>query len=262
MDKSKVAPSLLVGMGATDLANPDYQLGNGCLVDQLVGQFLSHVCGLGYLVEPKNVRTTLGSILKYNRRDPLSDHFNCLRTFALGGEAALLMASYPDGRPANPFPYFTEVMTGFEYTAAIGMLYEGQIENGLQCIGDIRARYDGLKRSPYDEAECGHHYGRAMISWAAGLALTGFRYSAVDGTIAFAAKEGRHFWSNGSAFGTVELKKADGKLAAVLSVLKGELALRKFVLTNAGEAVFGEPRKVLPGRPLTVEVGAVKPAVR
>ncbi len=42
------------------------------------------------------------------------------------------MADYPDGRPANPFPYFTEVMTGFEYTAAIGMLYEGDVENGLR----------------------------------------------------------------------------------------------------------------------------------
>ena len=37
--------------------------------------------------------------------------------------AALLMATYPRGRrPKRPFPYFNEVMTGFEYTAAVGML--------------------------------------------------------------------------------------------------------------------------------------------
>ena len=30
--------------------NPDYQLGEGCLVDQLVGQYVAHVCGLGYLL--------------------------------------------------------------------------------------------------------------------------------------------------------------------------------------------------------------------
>ena len=70
-------------------------------------------------------------------------------------------------------------MTGFEYTAAVGMLYEGMTDEGLQSIRDIRARYDGLKRNPFDEAECGHHYARAMASWAAVLALTGFRYSAV-----------------------------------------------------------------------------------
>ena len=76
-----------------------------------------------------------------------------MRSYALGDEAALLMASYPHGRPANPFPYFTEVMTGFEYAAAIGMLYEGQTAAGLRCIQNIRDRYDGRKRSPFDEAE-------------------------------------------------------------------------------------------------------------
>ena len=74
------------------------------------------------------------SILRYNLREGFTDHFNVMRSYVLGDEAALLMASYPHGRPANPFPYFTEVMTGFEYTAAVGMLYEGQIEEGLRCI--------------------------------------------------------------------------------------------------------------------------------
>ena len=37
--------------GAKNLFKPDYQLGPGCLVDQLVGQLFAHVCGLGYLVE-------------------------------------------------------------------------------------------------------------------------------------------------------------------------------------------------------------------
>ena len=54
-----VAPSLLVGMGADDITKPDYQLGSGCLVDQLVGQYMAHVVGLGYLVEPEHVKTTL-----------------------------------------------------------------------------------------------------------------------------------------------------------------------------------------------------------
>ena len=31
---------------------PDFQLGAGCLVDQLVGQYMAHVCGLGYLADP------------------------------------------------------------------------------------------------------------------------------------------------------------------------------------------------------------------
>ena len=58
-DESQIAASLLVGMGAKDPTKPDYQLGAGCLVDQLVGQYMAHVCGLGYLVDREHVRTTL-----------------------------------------------------------------------------------------------------------------------------------------------------------------------------------------------------------
>ena len=220
-----VAPSLLVGMGADDITKPDYQLGPGCLVDQLVGQYMAHVVGLGYLVQAGRVKTTLASILKYNRRDQLHAHFNPLRSFALADEAALLMASYPRERPANPFPYFGEVMTGFEYTAAAGMLYEGMTAEGLQVIRDIRARYDGRRRNPFDEAECGHHYARAMASWAAVLALTGFRYSAVTREMTITDAPGRHFWSTGYAWGscaiaggarrgrTLTLEVAEGRLS-------------------------------------------------
>ena len=42
---------LLSTMGGADPSEPVLQLGAGCLVDQLVGQFLAHVCGLGYLVD-------------------------------------------------------------------------------------------------------------------------------------------------------------------------------------------------------------------
>ena len=132
-----------------------------------------------------------------------------MRSYVLGDEAALLMASYPHGRPANPFPYFTEVMTGFEHTAAIGMFYEGQIEEGLHCIGNIRDRYDGRKRSPFDEAECGHHYARAMAAWAGVLALSGFQYSGVERGWSLRLRKGV-FWSTGYAWGTCEIRRQGG----------------------------------------------------
>jgi uncharacterized protein (DUF608 family) len=246
-DKSEIAPSLLVGMGAKDITKPDYQLGSGCLVDQLVGQYMAHVCGLGYLLEPANIRKTLQSIVKYNLRQGLYGHFNCMRSFALGDESALLMASYPKDRPANPFPYFTEVMTGFEYAAAVGMLYEGQGENGLKCIKNIRDRYDGQKRSPFDEAECGHHYARAMASWAAVLALTGFHYSGVEKAMTFAPGEGMFFWSNGYAWGNCSLKGAKEGINVELSVLHGELALVKFVLDGFGYNRFDKTLQIKAG---------------
>ena len=228
--KEDIPKEQLVGMGSSDYGNPDYQLGEGCLVDQLVGQYLAKVCGLGYLVKKENVARTLQSIMKYNYQADLSDHFNNFRSFALGDEAALLMASYPKTRPENPFPYFTEVMTGFEYVAAIGMLQEGQTENGLKCISNIRNRYDGRKRSPFDEAECGHHYGRAMAAWSAHLTFTGFHYSGVEKSMTFTSNPGIYFWSNGYAWGTC---KVAGR-QATLTVLSGQLELSRFTLTDLG----------------------------
>jgi non-lysosomal glucosylceramidase len=236
--KEDIPKEQLVGMGSTDYGNPDYQLGEGCLVDQLVGQYLAHVCGLGYLVKKENVSTTLQSIMKYNYKSDLSDHFNCFRSYALGDEAALLMASYPKTRPVNPFPYFTEVMTGFEYTAAIGMLQEGQIENGLQCIKNIRDRYDGRKRSPFNEAECGHHYGRAMASWSALLTLTGFRYSGVTNEITFGNIIGKYFWSNGYSYGTVEISQKDGAKQIRMNVLNGKIKVEKLTIEGIGESAL------------------------
>ena len=237
-DRSDIAPSLLIGMGAKDPTKPDYQLGSGCLVDQLVGQYMAHVCGLGYLLEPDHVRKTLQSIMRYNLREGLYGHFNCMRSFALGDESALLMASYPKDRPENPFPYFTEVMTGFEYTAAVGMLYESQVADGLTCISNIRDRYDGRKRSPFNEAECGHHYARAMASWAAVLAMTGFHYSGVKKSMTFAPQDGTFFWSNGYAWGSCSLKRENDAMRVELSVLHGELSLARFALHRFGDVQF------------------------
>ncbi|MBN2313018.1 MAG: hypothetical protein JXM79_03750 [Sedimentisphaerales bacterium] len=253
-DRSDIAPSLLIGMGAKDPMEPDYQLGSGCLVDQLVGQFMAHVCGLGYLLEPDHVRKTLQAIMKYNLREGLYGHFNCMRSFALGDESALLMASYPKDRPKNPFPYFTEVMTGFEYTAAIGMLYEGQLEQGFKCIENIRDRYDGRKRSPFDEAECGHHYARAMASWAAVLALTGFHYSGVEKSMTFAAQDGTFFWSNGYAWGSCSLKRENNNVRVELAVLHGKLNLLRFILRGFGDVQFDKTLLIKAGEKIAFTI--------
>lgn len=201
---------------------PDFQLGSGCLVDQLVGQYMAHICGLGYLGNPDHIKTTLKSIMKYNYLNDFNRHFNNMRTFVYGGEAGLLMASWPKGRLEVPFPYFNEAMTGFEYTAAVGMMYEGMTADGLKCFKAVRDRFDGAKRNPFSEPECGHHYSRAMAAWAGILALSDFHYSGISHTMSFTGNPGRYFWSNGSAWGICEVK-ADG--SANLSVMKGSLQL-------------------------------------
>ena len=100
----------------------------------------------------------------------------------------------------------------------------------------IRERYDGKKRSRFDEAECGHHYGRALASWAHVLALTGFEYSGVTGTIKFAAatESTTWFWSNGNAWGTVVQTPGEGKIAVKLQVCGGVLPLQRLELREFG----------------------------
>lgn len=218
-----------------ELADPPLQLGAGCLIDQLAGQFFAEVTGLGPLGSKANTVTSLASVQRHNHRETMTGHFNHMRSYVLGDEAATLMCSYPLGRRhMRPFPYYTEVMTGFEYTLAVHMLYVGMIDEGLALIQTIRDRYDGTRRSPFDEAECGHHYARAMASWAAVLALTGFDYDASTGTLAIDLMEGKPptFWSSGGAWGSIG--QAEGTV--MLEVKAGAIQLDA-ISVNGGPAI-------------------------
>jgi non-lysosomal glucosylceramidase len=242
-----IADGLRLSADDPYVAEPRHQLGAGCLSDQLVGQLMAHVCGLGYLLDEAHVRAALKSILQYNFQNDLRAHFTHMRTYALADEQGLLVASYPRGRrPQFPFPYASEVWTGIEYTAAAHMIYEGMTADGLRCIAAVCARHDGAKRNPFDEPECGHHYARAMASWAAVLALTGFRYSGVDGTVEFAkaAKPARAFWSNGYAWGTATQRPVRGGVRLGLSVLHGSLRLRRVVLKGFGSLELARQKTI------------------
>ena len=116
------------------------------------------------------------------------------------------------------------------YAAAIGMLYEGQTEAGLTCIQAIRNRFDGEKRNPFDEPECGHHYARAMASWSAPMAYSKFHYFGPDKALSFTSNPGTYFWSNGAAWGTC---KVEAKQATV-TVLYGKIGIAVFTLENMG----------------------------
>jgi hypothetical protein len=237
-------------MGATNLNDPQFQIGPACLVDQLVGQFLAHVCDLGHLTDSAHITATLRSIYRYNFQS-LDGHFNNMRSYAMAGETGVLMATYPRGhRPKWPFPYFNEVMTGFEYTAAVGMLYEGMRDEGLAIIAAIRARYDGRKRNPFNEAECGNHYARAMASWGAILALTGFHYSGVDAALALAPLSGPTFWSTGDAWGTYAVDNA----RVTITVLFGALPLRQVTVCGIGEAHLPAAAVLRAGEARTLEI--------
>jgi non-lysosomal glucosylceramidase len=136
------------------------------------------------------------------------------------------------------------VMTGFEYTAGIGMLYEGLEEEGLEVMTNIRNRYRGNRRNPFDEAECGHHYARAMASWSSVLALSGFHFSGVENKIKFTDRPGSYFWSNGSAWGVCEVGEAEGAMKVDFTVLFGEINLNSFHIGSRPKHVFDSQVKM------------------
>lgn len=126
---------------------------------------MSHLWDLGDLAKKENLRKTCKSIMKYNFLNDFTRHFNNMRSYCVGDEAGLVMGSWPRGREKIPFPYFAEVMTGFEYVAATEMIFQGLDDEALTVIKAIRNRHEGLKRNPFNEPECGHNYARSMASW-------------------------------------------------------------------------------------------------
>ncbi|HEY5256732.1 MAG TPA: GH116 family glycosyl hydrolase, partial [Acidobacteriaceae bacterium] len=239
---NKIAPHLRGGMGTEGTEDPQYQVGKGCLIDQLLGQYLAHVTNLGPLVSPANVQTTLRSIYAYNYKRTLVDHDNVERTFALNNEAAMVICDYGKApRPRIPFPYFAEVMTGFEHATAALMIYSGMVEEGIECIHNVRARYDGEKRSPWDEAECGHHYARAMASWTSFVALSGFQFDATRAAVTAiprtAHKTFNCFWSSATGWGTFAYRPIAGSgTRFTIQVLAGTLPCRSCEISGSGSS--------------------------
>ena len=229
--RERIAEQLRSTGGAEDPEHPDFQLGEGCLADQLIGQYLADIAGLGPLLAPENIRTTLGSILRYNYRSSLERHDSVQRVYALNDEAAVLVCDYGGAkRPSIPFPYYAESWTGIEYLFAAQLLFSGRIAEGVRGYEDIRRRYDGERRNPWDECECGHHYARAMSAWSGIVALSGFRYRGDVDRVEVAplvpGPEFRSFWSTATGWGVFSQSVRNGRTHVALSVIEGKLRCR------------------------------------
>lgn len=237
---------------------PKYQLGKGCLSDQLIGQWYARMLRLGDLFDPEHVRKALQSVFRYNWKDDLSEHANPQRIYALNDEAGLLLATWPHGgRPLFPFPYSDEVWTGIEYQVASHLIYEGFVEEGLAIVKGVRDRYDGERRNPWNEFECGNHYARAMSSYALLLALADFIYSAPKGLLRFAPRvcpeDFACFFSVDSGWGMVKQTFGAGYGRAEVQVYRGTLTLREVQLGFAPS----QPQVRMAGRAISATVSSL-----
>ena len=212
---------------------PKYQYGTGCLSDGVLGLWMAAVCDIDdEIIDQKMVKSHLLAIHKHNLKHDLSMHANPQRpTFAMGDDGGLLLCSWPRGdKPLLPFVYSDEVWTGIEYQVASHLMLLGCVDEGLDVVRACRKRYDGVRRNPFNEYECGHWYARAMSSYGLIQGLTGVRYDAVTKTLYVDSKIGdfRSFLSTRAGFGTVRFE--NGK--ASLDVKWGEIPVEKTVVKS------------------------------
>ncbi len=234
----RVAPRLRnPGFGAARADEPEFQIADGCMLDQLVGDAHARLAGLGAVFDERHALAALRSIRRLNYVADFGAWTNVVRGFAGHGERGYIVVSYPGGLPEHPAPFWCEIWTGAEYAYATSLAQHGAPGLADDVAAGVRERFGGARRNPFDEAECGHHYARALASWGLVVALTGFAYDGRAGVMSFAAADGAAvwFWSNGAAWGTLS-QGAGGDAGAApgpgatLTVLHGPVLVERVVI--------------------------------
>lgn len=113
----------------------------------------------------------------------------------------------------------------------------------------IKKRYDGERRNPWNEFECGSNYARSMASYALLNAFSGFQFDMTKQSIGFNPVEGRDdfctFWSLDTGWGEFAVRIANCEL----HLCYGKLSLKTLHLPFLnGRRVIGVS---LSGQPVT-----------
>lgn len=237
--------SMLQQFGADGYWNSEveqikYQICNGCGIDQVLADWHTDLVGLPKVFVPEHRKKALEAIYRYNFV-AMHDNHNPCRVFACNDEKGVTMFRWPDisEKPKIPVPYSEECMTGFEYAVACNMLQCGMEKEALEIVEAIRSRYDGKKRNPWAEIECGASYSRAMASYSFLLTYSGFIFNMPKKQLGFKPlKNGKYFWSVDGAWGTVECNSSSYSF----NVLYGSLELNSFItaLDNISEVKLND----------------------
>ena len=213
-----------------------FQVANGCAIDQMIADWHSALLGMRSVFDSEKKRTALRSLYKYNFKPSMRDVANMWRNFALNDEAGTVICSYPDAKnsPAIPLSYCDETMTGFEYAIAGLMIYEGYRDEGENIVKAIRDRYDGNKRNPWNEIECGSNYARSMASYALLPIYSGFTADMTKKHISFNPidKNGKYLFSVCESWGCADF----GNGQCLISVFEKPLTLSSISIPH-GEKI-------------------------
>jgi uncharacterized protein (DUF608 family) len=219
--------------------------GNGCEIDQVMGQGWAWQLGLGRITSPGNTRKALKSLYRNNFLTDVGnyrDQHKPGRWYAMPEEAGLLMCTFPKGnrqqilgeKPTWASMYFNECWTGSEYEAAGHMVAEGLVEEGLTVARAVHERHHPSRRNPWNEVECSDHYARCMSVHGVFTAACGFEYHGPKGHLGFAPRirpeDFRAAFSAAEGWGTIGQKITSAGMQASVKVAHGKLALRTLAL--------------------------------
>ena len=208
-----------------------FQIANGCFIDQLIAQWHSYLSGLGDIFDKEQVKTAVLNIYKNNYHSSFREFVNPWRLYTVNDEAGTVMCSYPNGdRPSIPVRYGEETMSGFEYALAAVLLKNGYYSEAKNVVKAVRDKYDGEKRNPYNEIECGSNYARCMAAFSFFPIFSGFVPDMVNKSLKFEpvcnTNDFNCFWSTGSGWGIFKCSNA----SVNIEMKYGEIELKSLCL--------------------------------
>ncbi len=219
--------------------------GDGCEVDQVMGQWWAWQVGLGRILDEQKTKKALGAIYRYNFLTdvgPFREENKPGRWYATPGEGGLLMCTFPKGdrkqiigdNPTWASMYFNECMSGFEYEAAGHMVSEGMVQEGMAVTRAIHDRYSATKRNPWNEVECSDHYARCMAVYGVFVAACGFEHHGPKAHIGFDPKitpsSFKAAFTSAEGWGTYGQKIIGFQMEASLRIKHGTLRLKTLSL--------------------------------
>ncbi len=253
--------------------NQDYL--DGCHIDQILGEWWADQVDIDRCYPKERSRKAMESLLKYNFLTDFHGHSLKPRQYCEVTDGGMKMITWPkDPQPIPGMKYGDEVMTGFEYGAAVSMIQNGMIEEGLMVIKIIFDRYNGRLRTkgvsnvrngpwgysgnPFGDDECGKFYGRSLSVWSALLALQGFHYDGPKGEIAFrpvlTPENHASFYTVAEGYGLFSQKRSFSELKASLELAEGEVSLKQVVLQVAEGQQAKSAEVKLGGRNVTAKL--------
>jgi len=196
-----------------DVGGERGDLDEGCLTDQVIGQWACRLAGLGDIVPRARLRKALRTICRMSRQP-----------------WGLVNCRWPDDEFLHPVPetcwhdQANTCWSGVELAFASFLIFEGMVRQGLGVIENVDSRY--RKAGMYfDHIEFGGHYYRPMSAWAIVNALLGLRIN--DGAYAFAPRlpqdDVRLFFSFGGGTAHYERSVAEESESIAIRVRTGTL---------------------------------------